>query len=456
MPYKTAFQDLQSLLQDRITTQTEILAAHSRDLSWHSAPVPQAVCFPSNTEEVAEIVKICNIHKIPIIPYGTGTSLEGHILAMNGGITLDLSRMNRILDCHVIDEDCRVEAGVTKFQLNNYLKDKGLFFAAGPGIDASMGGMMATGASGANAVMYGTVKENVRALKVVTGEGKIVRTRRRVRKSSAGYDLTQLFVGSEGTLGVITEVTAVLRPLPLEVAVGVVSFSSVQQAINAAIRLNQSHLPLAMLELMDEVIIDAINRYSGTDYPVQPALFLELHCSEIGKLEEYYETIERIVSDYQAGAFDWTMDTESKAKLSKVRYDAVYAAKALRPEAAIWSTDVTVPISRLAEIIVETKKDLEQQRIPMPLFGHVGDGNFHTVLLCNPNDDAEIQIVKQINHRIVERALAMEGTCTGEHGIGVGKKDYLEQEFGLEGIGVMKAIKKALDPNGIMNPGKVL
>jgi len=448
-------QALQNLLQDRITTKSDVLELHSNDLSWHEAHAPDAVCYPINNEEVAEIVNICNTHKIPIIPYGTGTSLEGHILAVSGGITLNLSRMNRILGFNEIDQDCTVQAGVTKFQLNNFLKDKGLFFAAGPGIDASIGGMMATGASGANAVMYGTVKENVRALKVVTADGKIVTTRRRVRKSSAGYDLTQLFVGSEGTLGVITEVTVILHPISTFVAVGVVSFPSIEAAIEAAIRLNQSDLPLAMLELMDEVIMDAINQYSATDYPLSATLFLELHSHKAQLQTQYKESIDKIVAEHQATEFRWATGAASKEELFKARYDAVYAVKALRPEAVIWPTDVTVPISRLAEIILATKKDLEQLPIPMPLFGHVGDGNFHTILLFNPKDEKEIEAVKQINHRIVMRALEMEGTCTGEHGIGYGKKNYLSLEFGEDGIEVMKTIKKALDPNGIMNPGKV-
>ena len=429
MSHRTTIEILQSFLQDRITTESTVLAAHSNDLSWHLPHLPDAVCYPISTEEVAEIVKVCNAHKTPIVPYGAGTSLEGNILPVEGGISLNLSRMNRVLGFNETDQDCTVEAGIGKLQLNNFLKDKSLFFAAGPGIDASLGGMMASGASGANAVMYGTVKENVRGLKVVMADGKIVTTRRRVRKSSAGYDLTQLMVGSEGTLGIITEVTAVLHPIPTFVAVGVVSFPSIQAAIEAAIRLNQSDLPLAMLELMDEVIMEAINQYSQTDYPVQPSLFLELHSSDTKKGEAYHQVIEKIVNLYEANAFRWATDEDSRKELGRVRYDAVYAAKTLRPKATLWSTDVTVPISRLAEIIVETKKDLEQQSIPLPLFGHVGDGNFHTVLLCDANNAEEIEMVKQINHRIVRRALEMEGTCTGEHGIGVGKKKYLEMEF---------------------------
>ncbi|MEZ4888334.1 MAG: FAD-linked oxidase C-terminal domain-containing protein [Chitinophagales bacterium] len=455
MPHSSTIQALQELLKERITLQSDILITHSKDLSWHPAYLPDAVCYPINNEEVAAILKICNAHKTPVIPFGTGTSLEGHILPISGGITVNLSKMNRILDFNEIDQDCRVEAGVTKFQLNSFLKDKGLFFAAGPGIDASMGGMMASGASGANAVMYGTVKENVRSLKVVMADGKIVTTRRRVRKSSAGYDLTQLFVGSEGTLGIITEVTAVLHSLPQFVAVAVVPFPSIEEAIEAAIQLNQSDLQLAMLELMDEVIMDAINRYSQTDYPVQPTLFLELH-SRNERFENQYSIIQKITQQHQAIECKWATEPAAKEQLFKARYDAVYAIKALQPEAVFWSSDVTVPISRLAEIILKTKIELEKLPLHASLFGHVGDGNFHTLLLFKPDNEEELNMVKAINHQIVLWALEMEGTCTGEHGIGIGKKDYLQMEFGESGMELMKTVKKAFDPNGIMNPGKIV
>lgn len=454
MSHTATIHTLQKLLNNRITTQADILAAHSKDLSWHPAQLPEAVCYPTSNEEIAEIIKICNAHQTPIIPYGKGTSLEGHILAVEGGITLNLSKMNQILSFNEIDQDCTVQAGVTKFQLNKFLQDKGLFFAAGPGIDASIGGMMATGASGANAVMYGTAKENVRGLKVVTAEGKIISTRKRVRKSSAGYDLTQLFVGSEGTLGIITEVTAVLHPLPKFVAVAVVSFHSIEKAIAAAIQMNQSDLPLAMLELMDEYIIDAINQYAHTDYPVRPTLFLELH-SQSEDLQGFYQSIKTIVHQYEAVELRWATETAAKEQLFKARYDAVYAVKALQPKAVLWATDVTVPISRLAEIVHKTKEALEELPFFGSLFGHVGDGNFHTILLCNANDSAAMNRVKALNHQIVLWALEMEGTCTGEHGIGFGKKEYLKREFGEAGIEVMKAIKKSLDPNGIMNPRKI-
>ncbi len=454
MRHTATIQALQKLLQDRLTTQPEILTAHSKDLSWHPSHLPDAVCYPISNQEIAAIVAICNANQTPLIPYGTGTSLEGHILPVLGGITLNLSKMNHILGFNEIDRDCTVQAGVTKFQLNKFLQDKGLFFAAGPGIDASIGGMMATGASGANAVMYGTVKDNVRGLKVVTADGKIISTRKRVQKSSAGYDLTQLFVGSEGTLGIITEVTVVLHPLPKFVAIAVVSFTSIEEAIEAAIQLNQSDLPLAMLELMDEAIINAINQYAQTDYPVQPTLFLELH-SQKENLQVFYETIQRIVQQHQSTQMRWATETAAKEELFKARYDAIYAVKALDPEAVVWATDVTVPISRLAEIILKTKKALVELPLFGSLFGHVGDGNFHTILLCNFEDAQAMKRVKDLNHQMVLWALEMEGTCTGEHGIGYGKKEYLQMEFGESGIEIMNKIKKALDPNGIMNPKKI-
>lgn len=454
MPHTATIQALQELLQDRITLQSDVLKAHSKDLSWHPSHLPDAVCYPIDNEEVAAITEICNTHQTPIIPYGTGTSLEGHILPVAGGITVNLSKMNRILSFNEIDQDCTVQAGVSKFQLNNFLKDKGLFFAAGPGIDASIGGMMATGASGANAVMYGTAKENVRSLKVVTADGKTITTRKRVRKSSAGYDLTQLFVGSEGTLGIITEATVVLHPLPKSIAVAVISFPSIGRAIEAAIELNQSSLPLAMLELMDKAIISAINQYAQTDYPIQPTLFLELH-SQNENLQKQCQTIKKIVGQHQSTEFRWATEATAKEQLFKARYDAIYAVKALQPEAVVWATDVTVPISRLAEIIHKTKEALEKLPLFGSLFGHVGDGNFHTILLCNFEDESAMKRVKELNHQIVLWALEMEGTCTGEHGIGYGKKEYLQMEFGESGIEVMKTIKKALDPNGIMNPKKI-
>lgn len=455
MPNTRTIQTLQDLLGDQLLTTEEVLAQHSQDISWHPARLPEAVCYPVSTEEVAEILKICNRNRTPVVPFGAGTSLEGHIIPYQGGITIDLSCMDQIKAIHPIDRDCVVEAGVRKLQLNRQLAPHGLFFAAGPGIDASLGGIAAAGASGANAVRYGTAKENIRALKVVTAAGEIVKTGSRVKKTSAGYDLTHLMVGSEGTLGIITEVTAILHPLPEFSAVAVVAFPSVQQAIDAAIAMIRQGLPLAMLEFMDEVIMRVVNNFSKTDYREVPSLFLELHTEE-ELAGVYQQRVQKIIRDHGGTDFIWGLQPEEKARLWEVRYNVAHAILAIRPGGDTMSTDVCVPISRLAECIMEMKEELSKVDFPLPLFGHVGDGNFHISPNIFVDSQQEIDLLKSINDRLIRKVIPMEGTCTGEHGIGIGKKQYLELEMGEGAIQMMRSIKRALDPNNILNPGKVI
>ncbi len=407
-----------------------------------------------STEEVAEVVRICAAHGTPIIPYGTGTGLEGHVAALHGGVCLDLSPMDRVLSVNVEDLDCTVQPGVTRKQLNNYLRDTGLFFPVDPGADASLGGMAATRASGTNAVRYGTMRENVLALTVVLADGRVIRTSRRSRKSAAGYDLTRLFVGSEGTLGVITEITLRLYGIPEAMSSAVCSFASLEEAVNTVILTIQMGVPVARIELLDEAQMDAVNRFSGTGYAVAPTLFLEFHGSEAGVAEQA-ETVQEIAREHGGGDFQWTANNEERSKLWQARHDAAYACKALRPGSEIVATDVCVPISRLAECITETKRDIQASDVIAPIVGHVGDGNFHLCVLVDPGDRAELERAQALNERMVSRALAMDGTCTGEHGVGYGKLDFLVAEHG-EAISVMRTIKKALDPQNIMNPGKVV
>jgi D-lactate dehydrogenase (cytochrome) len=445
---------LQGLLGDRLSLSAAVREQHGKDESYHTPHPPDAVAFAQSTEEVAEIVKICAAHNTPIIPFGTGTSLEGHVAALHGGVCIDVSQMNEVIRVNAEDLDVTVQPGVTRKQLNEYLRDTGLFFPIDPGADASLGGMTATRASGTNAVRYGTMRENVLGLTVVLADGRIIRTSRRARKSSAGYDLTRLFVGSEGTLGVITEVTLRLYGIPEAISSAVCSFESIKGAIDTVITTIQCGIPIARIELLDEVQMDACNKYSGLDYPVQPTLFLEFHGTEAG-VKEQAEMVQELAAENGGGNFQWTTKAEERSKLWQARHDAAYACMALRPGSKGWATDVCVPISRLAECIMETKKDLEGTDLITPLVGHVGDGNFHLVYLVDPENEDEIAEAKELNDRLVQRALAMEGTCTGEHGVGYGKIDFLTAEHG-EAVSVMRQIKKALDPQNLMNPGKIV
>jgi D-lactate dehydrogenase (cytochrome) len=439
---------------ERVSTAPAVREQHGKDESYHAPAPPDAVVFAQSTAEVAEIVKLCAEHKVPVIPFGTGTSLEGHVAALHGGICIDLSQMNRVLRVSAEDLDCTVEAGVTRKRLNEYLRDTGLFFPIDPGADASLGGMAATRASGTNAVRYGTMRENVLALTVVLADGRIIRTARRARKSAAGYDLTRLFVGSEGTLGVITEVTLRLYGIPEAILAAVCPFPSIEAAVDTVVATIQAGVPVARMELLDSGQMEAVNAYAKLDYVVAPTLFFEFHGSPRG-LEEQVTQVKEFAAENGATAFRWTTTPEERSKLWQARHDAYYAALARRPGSKGWATDVCVPISRLAECIAETKRDLDQCSVPVALVGHVGDGNFHLAFLLDPNKPEEYAEASRINDRMVERAIAMDGTCTGEHGVGYGKMDFLVAEHG-EAVAVMRTLKRALDPDNIMNPGKIV
>lgn len=445
--------ELAGLLGERFTTSLPIREAHGRDESWHPVIAPDAVVFAQSTEEVAAIVRICAAHNIPVIPFGTGTSLEGHISAPHGGVSLDMSGMNRILHVNAADLDVHLEAGVTRKALNVHLRDMGLFFPIDPGADASLGGMAATRASGTNAVRYGTMRENVLNLTAVMADGRIVRTARRARKSSAGYDLTRLLVGSEGTLGIITELTVRLYGIPEAISSGVVSFDKFESAIGAVIETIQSGIPMARIEFLDEVQVAACNRYSKLDLPETPLLLVEFHGSDASVAEQATRFGE-IATSYGGGAFQWATKAEDRTKLWEARHNALYATLALSPGKQGLITDVCVPISNLAEAVKGTKADLAKSSIIAPMLGHVGDGNFHLIMLVDPTNADEMAEAQAIHDRMVMRVLALDGTCTGEHGIGEGKIAFLEAEHG-EGIAVMRAIKQALDPQNIFNPGKI-
>jgi D-lactate dehydrogenase (cytochrome) len=446
--------ELRDLVGERVSTAESVRAHHGKDVSYHAPHDPDAVVFAQSTAEVSEIVKVCARHRTPIVAYGTGTSLEGHIAALNGGVCIDLSRMNNIVRVAVDDMDATVEAGVTRKQLNQQLRDSGLFFPIDPGADASLGGMAATRASGTNAVLYGTMRENVLALTVVLADGRVIRTARRARKSAAGYDLTRLFVGSEGTLGVITEVTVRLYGVPEAISAAVCPFATLDDAVSAVILTIQSGVPVARIELLDELTVAAVNEYSKLDCAVAPTLFFEFHGSR-ASVAEQAETVQAIAGDHGGGDFVWATKTEDRNRLWQARHDAYFASLALEPGKQGFTSDVCVPISRLAECISESQKDLAESNIVAPLVGHVGDGNFHLVYLIDPNDAEEVAEAKRLNERMVMRALEMDGTCTGEHGIGYGKLDFLVAEHG-EAVSVMRMVKQALDPDNLMNPGKIL
>ena len=446
--------ELRARFDNRLSTAASVREQHGRDESYHRTMPPDAVVFAQSTEDVRDIVLICRKHNAPIIPFGSGTSLEGQVAALKGGVCIDLSQMNRIVAVNPQDLDCAVEPGVTRKQLNEHLRDQGLFFPIDPGANASIGGMTATRASGTNAVRYGTMRENVLALTVVLADGRVIRTSKRARKSSAGYDLTRLFVGSEGTLGVITEITLRLYGIPEAISSAVCSFPTLDDAVQAVIVTIQSGVPVARIELLDDVMLDAINKYSKTDFRVAPTLFLEFHGSERGVAEQA-EAVQGIAKDFGGTDFAWTAKPEDRTKMWQARHDAAYAAMAMRPNGKIWPTDVCVPISRLAECIAETKRDLDGSFLMAPIVGHVGDGNFHLAFVLDPSKPEELKEAERLNERLVMRALAMDGTSTGEHGIGYGKLDFLVAEHG-EAVSVMRAVKLALDPDNLMNPGKIV
>ncbi len=448
-------QELQKLLGERLSMSNSVREQHGRDESFHASAPPEAVAFAECNEEVAEIVRICVQHQKPIIPFGTGTSLEGHVAALQGGVCLDVSGMNQVLEVNENDLDCRVQAGVTRKQLNQHLRNSGLFFPIDPGADASLGGMTATRASGTNAVRYGTMRENVLGLTVVTADGRIIRTGTRARKSSAGYDLTRLFVGSEGTLGIIMEIQLRLYGVPEAISAAVCSFESMEGAVNTTISTIQMGIPVARIELLDEVQVDAINRYADFDYALKPTLFFEFHGTEAW-VKEQAEMVKEISAEEGGSDFQWSTREQEKQKLWEARHNAYYAALALCPGSKGWVTDVCVPISHLADCILETRHDIEESELTVPLVGHVGDGNFHLTFLVDPvNEEEELKRFQPLNDRLVERALRMGGTCTGEHGIGSGKIKYMEAEHG-ESLDLMRQIKQAFDPDNLMNPGKML
>ncbi len=446
--------ELSAVLGERVTTNQAVRERHGKDESFHAPHPPDVVAFAESTDEVRDIVLICGRHGAPVIPYGTGTSLEGHVAALEGGVCIDLSGMDRILRVGAEDMDVTVQAGVTRKRLNEHLRDTGLFFPIDPGADASIGGMTATRASGTNAVRYGTMRENVLGLTVVMADGRVVHTGGRARKSSAGYDLTRLMVGSEGTLGVITEITLRLYGIPEAISSAVCAFPTLLDATNTVIATIQAGVPVARMELLDALQMEACNRFSKLDYPVAPTIFFEFHGSPRG-VEEQAETVKAIAGDFGGDDFRWSTSPEERNRLWQARHDAFYAALAMRPGAQGWPTDVCVPISRLAECIAETQEDLKSAPFPVPIVGHAGDGNFHLVYVIDPDSQSEVEAANAINERLVTRALAMGGTCTGEHGVGYGKAKFLTAEHG-EAVSVMRAIKQALDPMNLMNPGKIL
>ena len=449
-----AIEQVQALLGDRISTAEAVLTQHGRDEFWHHAALPDAVAWPATTEEVSEIVKICNATGCPIVPFGTGTSVEGNVQAIRGGISVDVTQMNAVLSVNPYDFDATVQAGVTRKQLNAHIRDTGMFFPVDPGADASIGGMTATRASGTNAVRYGTMKDNVVAIKVVLPDGRIIKTSNRAKKSAAGLNLTQLFIGSEGILGIMTEITVRLHGIPESIAAAVVAFPTIEDAVSSVVETIQAGVPIARVELLDDVQLDAINKYSGFDYPVLPTLFMEFNGGP-KSVEEQIERTRDIMNDHGGGEFRWETQEEKRNALWQARHDAAWAVKALRPGCEMWGTDCCVPLSSLTKYIMDTKKDLENCSFPAPMLGHVGDGNYHLIFLIDPNSEDELKEAEALNERMIRRALAVGGTCTGEHGIGLGKKHFLVEELG-EAVDVMRTIKLALDPNNIMNPGKVL
>jgi D-lactate dehydrogenase (cytochrome) len=440
---------------NRVVTSQAVREQHANTTTWIANEPPDVVVFPQTAGDVQDIVRICAKLRVPVIPFGTGTSLEGHINAPYGGVSIDFRDMNHVLAVNAQDLDCVVEPGITRKQLNEYLRDQGLFFPLDPGADASLGGMAATRCSGTNAVRYGTMKDNVLALKVVLANGELMTTARRARKSSAGYDLTRLIVGAEGTLGVITELTLKLSGIPEAISAGVCPFPSVEAACNAAIATIQSGVPVARIELLDELQVKATNLYSKLALPEVPMLFVEFHGSPAGVAEQA-ERFGEIARDFAGGPFEWATKPEDRSRLWQARHDAYWAARGLRPGAQAFATDVCVPISRLAECVTATQREIAELGLVAPILGHVGDGNFHLSLMVDMSDAAEVEAAKTLCERLVERALAMDGTCTGEHGVGQGKMKYLTGELGSPALGAMAAIKRALDPDDIMNPGKIV
>lgn len=454
-PVGEVIAELSTHFGDRLSTGRAIREQHANSITWLANEAPDAVVFVESTQEVQIVVRACARRGVPVIAFGTGSSLEGQVNAPLGGISIDLSRMNRVLSVHPEDLDCVVEPGVTRKQLNEHLRDAGLFFPIDPGADASLGGMASTRASGTNAVRYGTMKDNVIALTAVLANGEVITTARRAKKSAAGYDLTRLLVGAEGTLGIITSLTLRLAGIPEAISAGVCAFPTVRAACDAVILTIQSGLPVARIELLDEVQVRACNAYSKLDLAEQPTLFVEFHGTE-ASVHEQAERFGEIAAEYGGGDFVWATRPEDRTKLWQARHDAYWACLPLKPGAKALATDVCVPLSRLAECVDETKRDIEEMGMLAPIVGHVGDGNFHTVTLVDMTDPHDVAKAQDFISRMVKRALAMGGTATGEHGVGQGKRKYMEAEHGAATVEAMRAIKQALDPLNIMNPGKIL
>ena len=446
-------EQLRAIASERVHLGEAIRLQHGSSETHFTPVLPDAVVMAHSTEEVVAIVRLCVDAEVPIIAFGAGTSVEGNITPVRGGVSLDLSEMNRILEVNPDDFDCTVQAGVRREQLNEHLRDIGLFFPIDPGANATIGGMASTRASGTNAVRYGTMREAVLGLRVVTPDGREIRTARRARKSAAGYDLTRLMIGAEGTLGIITEVTLRLHGIPEMISAAVCGFETIEGAVDTVVQSIQLGVPLARVEILDDVQMKAVNRRSDLGYPEVTTLFFEFHGSPAGVAEQV-ENVKMLAKANGGGEFRWSNLPEERSRLWKARHEAFYAAVALRPGAIGWATDVCVPIGRLAECISETKKDLEGTDIPAPILGHVGDGNFHVIFVLDPDSAEEEAEAKRLNRRLVERALAMDGTCTGEHGIGLGKQDWLVEELG-DAVETMRMIKRALDPKDLFNPGKI-
>jgi len=445
---------LQAQFGDRFSTAMAVREQHGRDESSFQVPPPAGVVFAESTADVAAAVALANQHRVPVIPFGVGSSLEGHLLAVQGGISLDVSRMNKVLSINAEDLTVTVQPGVTRKQLNEEIKSTGLFFPIDPGADASIGGMSATRASGTNAVRYGTMRDNVLALEVVTASGEVIRTGSRAKKSSAGYDLTRLFVGSEGTLGVITEVTVKLYPLPEAVSAAICSFPSLEAAVHTTIQTIQLGVPIARVELIDVNSVRLVNNYSKLTLKEQPLLLMEFHGSP-ASVKEQAETVQAIASDNGGESFEWASTPEERTRLWTARHNSYFAAVQSRPGCRCISTDTCVPISRLADCLLDSVAEADASGIPYFLVGHVGDGNFHFGYLIDPNSAEERATAEALNHKLVSRALSLEGTCTGEHGIGLHKIDFLVNEAGAGAVEMMRTLKRALDPNNIMNPGKI-
>jgi D-lactate dehydrogenase (cytochrome) len=445
---------LETLLGPRLSTSPAVCAHHGRDESIFAAMPPDAVAHARTRDEVVAIVRLCRDHGVPLVPYGAGSSLEGHTLATRGGLTLNLQQMDQVIAIHPEDQTATVQPGVTRKALNAELRDTGLFFPIDPGADATIGGMCATRASGTNAVRYGTMRENVLNLTVVTADGEVVRTGQRARKSAAGYDLTRLFVGSEGTLGVVVEATVRLYPLPESVMAAVCAFPDIDAAVQVVVQTIQLGVPIARCEFVDATAIRALNGYSRTGLPEQPHLFFEFHGSEAG-VQEQVAIVQALAQDGGGAQFQWASSPEERTRLWEARHNVYFAALQLRPGCRSVVTDVCVPISRLAECVGQTEQDLQQSGMLAPIVGHVGDGNFHVQMLVDAADHQEVEQAEALNARLVRRALAMEGTCTGEHGVGLHKQGFLLDELGASSVALMRQIKHAMDPHNLMNPGKV-